>query len=338
MILYLSSNENMGLLDYLIDDKKLVIKKLSGEFNLNKFVIHDMRNLSHCTQIIIDLKAVTDTEEEVINAITAFKAIYNARIVILAEGLNHGENLLRKLIDIEVYNLVTAETIKNMRKEIEQCIIGEGMTYQDCLKFMVDIDTGYTRKFNFKGQNIKIVVAGVMHRIGTTTTAMNLANYLAGIGAKVCYVEKNKSGHMKMMSMFYNELSNKDNIIEYKGVRYYSNGQKIESDYHFIIYDIGKLTDKNIGIFKNNNNNILCAGAKPYEVKMLYKIAEMIFDIEMDIVFSLTSYRERNKMEKLMSELEKRYYYLDYSPDLFDGNVNKEVFNRLLEDHFEEVL
>ncbi len=337
MILYLSSNENVDLLDYLIEDKKLVIKKLSGQFNLNKFVIHDMRNLTHCTQIVIDLKAITDIEEELINAITAFKTIYNARFIIIAEGLKQGNQLLKKLIDIEVYNLVTAETIENIRKEIEQCIIGDGMIYQDCLKYLIEtMDIEKATKFNLKGKNIKIAVAGIMPRIGTTTTAMNLANYIASLGAKVCYIECNKYEQLKMMYMFYDELTNKENVYEYKGVKYYGDRCEIQSDYEFIIYDIGTLVDRNFNLVLNNDINILCSGSKPYEIKRLYNIADKVSNIKMDIVFSFSSYRERIKIKKLMREFEKNYFFLNYSTDLFDGNANKEIYRRILEDYVEE--
>ena len=314
----------MGLLDDLMEDKKLVIKKLSGEFNLNKFVVHDMRNLSHCTQIVIDLKAITDTEEELINAITAFKSIYNAKFVIIAEGLK-GE-LLKNLINIEIYNLITAETIEEIKKEIEQCVIGDGMTYQDCLKYMMDVEN--PSRFDFKGKNIKIAVAGVMPRIGTTTIAMSLANYLAGMGAKVGYVESNTSGNLKLMSKFYDELSKNNGFYEYKGIGYYIDGQQIGPEYNCLIYDIGKLTDKNL--FKDNDINILCAGSKPHEIWSLYQVADIILNIEVDIVFSFASYRGKTKVEKLMGELKKNYYYVNSSTDFFDGNVNKEAFDKIL--------
>jgi len=337
MILYLSSNENMGLLDYLIEDKKLVVKKLSGEFNLNKFVIHDMRNLSHCTQIVIDLKAIKDTEEELINGITAFRAIYDAKFVIIAEELKQGDELLKKLIDTEVYNLVTAETIENIRKEIEQCIIGDGMTYQDCLKYLPnEIGKQNITRYSFKGTNIKILIAGVIPRVGATTTAMNIANYLANIGATVCYIEANENNHLKTLPILYDELTNKDDYMEYKGVRYCGIDYELDKDYDFIIYDIGELIEKKTSLFSNSNINILCMGGKPYEIKKLYSVVGMIENVELDIVLSFIPPRGRSKIEKLMKELEKNYYFLGYSPDLFDGNVNKEAFNKILENYIEE--
>ncbi|GKX31364.1 hypothetical protein SH1V18_38440 [Vallitalea longa] len=334
MILYLSSNENKDILDYIIEDKKLVVKKLIGEFDINKFVLHDMRNLSLCTQIVIDLRAVTDKEEELINALIAFKTIYDARVIILAECLKCGNELLKRLIDVGVYNIIISEDIENIHKEIEKCIMGEGMTYQDCLKLITKpIDIQDKVISNLKRENVKIAVAGVMHRIGTTTTAINLANYLASIGAKVCYVENNKSGHLKMLSKFYKELINKNNYLEYKGVKYYENNQNIESDNDFIIYDMGEITYKNTVAFSNDTVNILCAGIKPYELKMLYKISKLILDIDVQIVLSFVSNRDKNKTEKLLSELNNRYYYVKNSTDLFSCNCNEEVFNQLLREY-----
>ena len=72
MLLYLTSRENMGLFDFLTEEIGMLVKKLSGEFSLNKFVIHDMRNLDHFSYIAIDLEAIKDTEDEIIEAIIAF--------------------------------------------------------------------------------------------------------------------------------------------------------------------------------------------------------------------------------------------------------------------------
>jgi hypothetical protein len=335
MILYLSSNENVDLLDYLIQDKKLVIKKLSGQFNLNKFVIHDMRNLSHCTQIVIDLKAITDKEEELLNGITAFKAIYNARIVIIAEGLENNSELLKKLIDIEIFNLITADKIEFLRDEIEKCLIGDGMSYQDCLKFLDNITDNYKSKsYNFTGENIIIVVAGVMPRVGTTTVAMNLSNYLASIGAKVCYVEYNMSEHLRTIAMFYDGLADKGNYCEFKGVRYY-NYQRIDQSYNFIVYDLGVLTNKNIKFFNDSNIHILCSGSKPYELRSMYRIGNEILDIDVNVVLNYISSRGKEKVEKLLNELEKRYYYLENSTDLFNSMINRDVYNEIIKEYIE---
>jgi hypothetical protein len=86
MLLYISSNQNIGIFDFLIKEKGFIIKKLSGEFYLNKFVVHDMRNLTHYSYIAIDLKSLKDTSKEIIEALRAFKIMYDSRIIVFAEG------------------------------------------------------------------------------------------------------------------------------------------------------------------------------------------------------------------------------------------------------------
>lgn len=98
MLLYLSSNENIEIFDFLSKEKGMVMKKLSGEFYLKKFVIHDMRNLSHYSYFDIDLKALKDTENEIIEAIIAFKTMYDSRIIIFAEGMDRQDEIISKLI------------------------------------------------------------------------------------------------------------------------------------------------------------------------------------------------------------------------------------------------
>ena len=90
MLLYLTSNINLGLFDF-IQDETIPIKKLSGEFNLKKFVIRDMRSFSHIKYVAIDHQALNDTDEELIEGILGFWAMYDARIVYLAEGMIPGD-------------------------------------------------------------------------------------------------------------------------------------------------------------------------------------------------------------------------------------------------------
>lgn len=57
MLLYLSSNENIEIFDFLTNEHGIVIKKLSGTFNLKQFVTRDMRSLNHYAYFAIDIVA-----------------------------------------------------------------------------------------------------------------------------------------------------------------------------------------------------------------------------------------------------------------------------------------
>ena len=60
---------------------------MSGMFILKQFVIHDVRNLKQFSYFVIDLKALKDTEDKIIEAISAFESMYSSRVIIFAEGL-----------------------------------------------------------------------------------------------------------------------------------------------------------------------------------------------------------------------------------------------------------
>lgn len=105
MILYLCSNQNINLFDFLEKERRIPIKKMSGLFRLKQFVIHDVRK----------------------------------------------------------------------REEIRQ-------------KDKTD--------FAFLCRDVKIAVVGAAHKVGTTTTAFNLVNFLVNNGADAAYVEANTNGHL----------------------------------------------------------------------------------------------------------------------------------------------
>ena len=56
MILYLSSTKHTNLLDFMEDyeSDSVLIKKMIGNFVLKQFVIYDMRNFSHFTEVVLD--------------------------------------------------------------------------------------------------------------------------------------------------------------------------------------------------------------------------------------------------------------------------------------------
>lgn len=168
MLLYLSSNQNIGLFDFLTKENGIIIKKLSGMFSLKQFVLSDMRNISHYSFVAIDLSALNDTQDEIIEAVTAFKSMYCSRLIIFAEGMEYTTPHISRLIEEGIYNIITATDIEDIQSDILQCISERGKSYYDVVR-------NSERKYLFKEENIKIAVAGALNRAGTTTTAMNLS-------------------------------------------------------------------------------------------------------------------------------------------------------------------
>lgn len=71
------------------------------------------------------------------------------------------------------------------------------------MNISMDFDIETITQYSFAGENIKIIVAGAITRVGTTTTAMNMASYLSSIGAKVSYTEANRNNHLNSIHSYF---------------------------------------------------------------------------------------------------------------------------------------
>lgn len=339
MLLYLTSNENLGLFDFLTEEKGMLVKKLSGEFSLNKFVVHDMRNLSHFSYIAIDLAAIKDGVDEIIEAITAFKTMYDSRIIIFAEKAD--SILLNRIIDeTETYNIITAKSIEKIKEEIGISVSSQGMNKEYLMHAMnnsMDLDIDGFSKHSFIGENIKIVLAGAMHRVGTTTTAMNMACYLASIGAKVSYTEANDNNHLtKIHSYFFHNIPVIDDCFSYEGVDFFfNNNVPLGTNYNFNIIDIGVVTEKNSKVFNIGEVKILCSGIKPYETTETVNSLEFI-DLDDEGLNVLLSEGEVLDIKKTLQINQDRIYSTKFSSNLFNNNINTRIWKLILSNYIVE--
>lgn len=180
MILYLTSNTNVNLLDQLETEQELPVKKLTGQFSLLSFVVKDMRHFSHVRYVTIDRKAVMESDEEMLQALLSFQTMYEIRIIVIAEGLPESSPFLQQLIRAGITNVVTSKSIETMLLEIQDCFSEQGMQrYTHSVSFEPVEATSETNqpdeeKYIFDCKNIRIAIAGSDRRVGVTTTAMNL--------------------------------------------------------------------------------------------------------------------------------------------------------------------
>lgn len=202
MILYLTSQQHTNLLDFLTEQTDaLPIKKMTGNFMLKQFVIYDMRNFSHCTELVLDRDAFGDDDIHFAEAIEEFLTMYNARITVICEGLQESAPLCHDLLEAGVGNIVTAEEIGAIQNEIRQSLSGQGMT-----RYKPKERTKPQEKeklYQFATEGVRITMVSSQSRIGTTTMALGLTAWLGSVGASVAYVEHNSSGMIPYLSEAY---------------------------------------------------------------------------------------------------------------------------------------
>ena len=95
---------------------------LTGVENLKKFAVQELRNLNNYKQIIIDISSTKETEDEIVQSIVAIKSMYNIKIIIVALGFKEGNNLLSKLFNEGIYNLVNSDTYFEHKEQFKKCL------------------------------------------------------------------------------------------------------------------------------------------------------------------------------------------------------------------------
>lgn len=338
MLLYLCSNQNIDLFDFLeSNDYEIPIKKMSGMFSLKQFVIHDVRNLKQFRYLVIDLKALKDTEDEIIEAISAFQSMYSSRVIIFAEGLEGNSPLLSSLVEMKVYNIITSSDYEGIKKEMIECISLGGKDLKSVLKNKYFLnDEKDSRDLTFLCKDIKIAVVGVERRTGTTTVAFHLTNFLYQTGADASYVEANTHGHLSTLPSFSKDMIAHESFIEYKKVKYYFNGYFPEEN-NFTVIDFGALAKCNISVLKQCDLILLCGTARPYEIEGIKICLESLNKGNAQLVLLHAPNNLHGIIENMLNQFEVPVHFYEYSPAMFDGSSNSTLFKSLIKDYITEL-
>jgi hypothetical protein len=330
MLLYLSSNENLGIFDFLSEEQGMIIKKLSGSFQLKQFVIHDMRSLNHYGFLAIDISCLRDNTEEIIEAIIAFQSMYTSRIIIYLQEEMDQEVLIQRLIEVGIYNIVFADSVDRLKELIKKATGSLGLNKRDLMNLLHQGESKseiIQPEYHFTKKEVKIAVTGVMNRVGTTTMAMNLCHVLAGIGAKVCYVEANSNGHLKYIIEAIPGMTKDRNSVTYNGICFMDLYGESEESFDFIVYDMGSVEAKVVGAIKNKCDiGVVCATGKPYELDAYERRMQLFDGIEVSRVFSFVHEMEQKSILNQCGEV----YFSEYTSSLFDSEKNSDIWMQIL--------
>lgn len=321
MILYLASQQHTNLLDFLAEkEDALPVKKMTGNFMLKQFVIYDMRNFSHCTELVLDRIAFGDEDRDFAHAIEEFLTMYNARITVICEGLKESDPLCRALLDAGVGNIVTNVEIRGMQEEIMQSLSGQGMTrYAPKKRKKVG---GQGEHYRFMADNVRIAMLSSQSRIGTTTTALGFAAWLGSVGASVAYVERNGSGIIPYLSDAY-EMD--EEAGGYRLEKMWYGTQTPDAGVHFVLEDYGTgRPDVDEDIL------LLVCGTKPYEIAHTMKLLEQY---ETKTAFVLCPFVDVALQDTYVEAFQTDYhkiFFLEYQPDCMNGSSNAKIFKTII--------
>lgn len=324
MILYLASTQHTNLLDFTgwyAPDSDTPIKKMVGNFILKQFVVHDMRNFSHFTDVVLDRPAFGDDDTGFAEAIEEFLTMYHARVTVICEGLSPSDPLFQALLDSGVGNIVCDTEITAIQQEITECLSETGMTRYNPKERLQKSGI----KYRFDCENVHIAVVGTQPRMGTTTAAMGLCHWLQSVGAAVCYMEENENGHLPLLARSYGMEKIGDGWL-YEGVQYCRQGQEPETPANFIVQDMGSTA---IALADADVLALVC-GTKPQELPYTAKLKRTQ---EGNYAYILCPFVVEETREDVAEALQDDYHkvlFLDYQPEPTDGAVNAKQFKMMI--------
>jgi hypothetical protein len=276
--------------------------------------------------MVIDLNAIKDSNSDIMEAVNAYKKMFTSRLIFYIEDMKVHHDLVHELLENGVFNIVTSADIEAIKAELLKTISDLGISKREVMLKLNPNDASFNtaiHAYEFSKKEIKIAVTGVQHRVGTTTMAINLSNYLSNIGAKVCYVEANEHDHLSKLPVFYQGMTMKEDVILYNGVKYLSLHSECHDEFDFIIYDMGVIDNRIISaIRKNCDVAILCATGKPYEVNDIKKHKNLLDKTLVNTVFSFVAEPDQHKYLKLHKDI----YFSNYTPNYFDGDINASMW------------
>lgn len=166
-------------------------------------------------------------------------------------------------------------------------------------------------------------VIGVLHRIGTTTQAIMIANTLKSLGKSACYVQYNDSTFINNMENYFTgiEKSQSKGCLTYEGLDFFENKNLVLSqsyDYHIRDYGACDDTHQIPSEFFNNEIRVIVCGGTAEEVSALTELRTQLFaDTGIIFVFSFIADYERNDIMDLMGEKDNTVLFAPYTPDCY---------------------
>ena len=325
MILFLTTNQKTTLLDFLsVEGATLPIKKMVGSFNLQRFIVSDMRNFSHLTEVIFERTAFDDTDSEFVGAVEEFMTMYSARVTVIYEGLDADSNTFRNLLNIGVGNLVISTDIYEIQAEITECMSESGMQRYNAKERVKPRNTG--EHYHFDCQNIRIGVIGSQERIGVTTTAVGLASWLVKVGATACYIEANKQKRLPHIAMEYGEELN-DAGFTAEGINFM--GAEPTGEYNFKVYDLSTIASTDL--IEGMDIVIVMCGIKMYELPYTAKVLKQL---ERTYAYICPLFLAEDRREDFIHLFQTEFYtplYIEYQPDFTDSTPIKKNYKQMIQ-------
>ena len=282
---YIASNIYLQTIQSVLREKGIMVsgQEVSDEFYLLKFVKSSaISRLSSADEIVIDLEACQDHDDDIITALETLRTLNDRiRIIILAANRYEGDELLTRCFHLGIWDIIQSSDYAVIRSELSVCVtVGksfkEASVFKDFQKDKPILRQEIKRVVN----KVMVGIAGTQSRIGTTHQAIVLANALRKRGFMAAVAECNGSGAFMEIREGFGESMIDGRYFSLNGVDYYPAADSgrlaeiISKSYNFVIADFGCYTDCDLVTYHKSEIKLLICGSRPWELSKINQVFE----------------------------------------------------------------
>lgn len=311
---------------------------LAGNTNDRNFLQYVKTNtniFSDYEAVIIDIGALADSAEEIIEAIESLRYYDDSIRIVVVNGRDDSYKIMHECFLNGIYNLIYVEEFVALKEKLEKCILN-GMSYKDALVFRDEEDIGErktTKKEPPKIIHQNIIYIGSQHRIGLTHSVILSAYTLRKAGYLVAVVDCTSTCDiLKLKNMYDIYWRNEGCSFELENIDFYvkpsgKNSSLPGDEYNFVLYDMGAYGGVLPGekeIITQADERIIVSGAKPWELSPLKQLLDELAPVDEGItykyLFNFVAKDMQADIKKMMNNVgvaDKNVFFLENTPDFF---------------------
>ncbi|MDR2903089.1 MAG: hypothetical protein LBU77_01050 [Clostridiales bacterium] len=338
------------ILDEVCGKLFMIVSKIR-QTNLKKLIIGNAADFSHATRLVVDLSALKDTGDEIIEAVGAFKTMYpETRVIIIADREPAGSPLFARLLKLDVYNVLTSIDDAELKKCLTSGMTKEENKAPEVKEIPVETIPKestpmeimpiekITANRNFKKHKpfVTVAVCSTEPHIGATHQALLMTKFLCGAGFKACYLEANERRNILYLARTYPVNANeRKHLLQFESVDMYFDfklAEVINAGYDFYIFDLGRFSEMEVASFLTKDIKIVVGGTKAWEMAAYSDVFEAI-DGCRDVLFLMNHAPtdEKDGIRSLMGGYKTNFS--EYSPYSFAVDVNQSIYKELFRDY-----
>lgn len=334
MVYYIASTiYNQTILSTINEKGEIIIgQQADNHVEFLKYIKNNIITMSEIEFFVIDLSAIDDLDEDILQAFKMFRTMYDeTRCIVIAPYRQAGDVLLSQLFALGIWNIIATNDYLNLKKSLEHCLSDKGMSFKEGLIFK---DVKQIEKVDINEakavSRVMIGLTGSQKRIGTTHSAVMLAGCLRKKGYMVAAVEFNSSGAFQKIREDFGEKLHEHFYFSMNGIDYYPDIEResfqkvLEKSYNFIIMDFGNYQECNIEEYHKCHVRLICAGSKAWELEYAASILQQHDDEILKHIHFYFNFTDKNYEKPIKKQMKNskgeslNVHFLEYRSDPFN--------------------